>query len=100
MTDILLTIVITVIASSGFWTFVNNRLTERKRKDSAEIKGIKALLYTQINHECHKVLSQGYVTQEQYDDILFLFTPYEGLNGNGRAKKLWDEVQKLPLRPE
>lgn len=99
-TDIIVTIVVTVIASSGFWTFLNARLSERNKKESWETKAIKAVLYKLIIDDCQKCLAQGYVTLEEYNDILFMYEPYVGLNGNGRCKKLWESVQKLPVKQD
>lgn len=44
-------------------------------------------------------IRKGYVTRSEYENLhKYLYTPYKGLNGNGSARKVMEEVSKLPIR--
>lgn len=43
-------------------------------------------------------IERGYVTKDEYENLHdYLFVPYEKLGGNGSAKKVMVEVDKLPI---
>ena len=70
--QMVVTIVCSVIASSGFWAFVN------KRSDSRDVKTEMLVEYENLYQ--------------------YLYKPYEKMGGNGSAKRIMNEVNKLPLR--
>ena len=42
--------------------------------------------------------SSSTITQEEYENLkVYLFEPYEKLGGNGSAKRIMQEVDKLPI---
>ena len=49
---------------------------------------------------CRLYLKQGYVTQEQYDQLTEFFKLYTGLGGNGQAKEYYDKAIALDIRDE
>lgn len=43
-------------------------------------------------------IERGCITQEEYENLkVYLFEPYEKLGGNGSAKRIMQEVDKLPI---
>lgn len=43
-------------------------------------------------------LDRGYITQDEYENLHdYLYGPYLKLGGNGTAKKVMAEVERLPL---
>lgn len=46
-------------------------------------------------------IDQGYVTQDEYENLRVylyeLYEPYERMGGNGSAKRIMQEVDKLPI---
>ena len=40
-------------------------------------------------------IDRGYITKDEYEN---LYKPYEKLGGNGSAKRIMAEVDKLPIR--
>jgi hypothetical protein len=45
-----------------------------------------------------KYIERGYITQEEYENLHdYLYIPYEKLNGNGSAKRVMEEVGRLPI---
>ena len=49
---------------------------------------------------CKAYIKQGYMTQDQYDQLSEFYRVYSGLGGNGQAKEYYDLAQELPIRPE
>ena len=44
-------------------------------------------------------IERGYVTQDEYENLqVYLYEPYEEMGGNGSARRVMEEVRKLPIR--
>lgn len=92
--QMVVTIVCSVIASSGFWAFVN------KRSDSRDVKTemLVGLAHDRIVYLGMMYIDRGYITQDEYENLYqYLYKPYEKMGGNGSAKRIMNEVNKLPL---
>ena len=95
MGEIVITIICSVIASSGFWTFIS----KRRDNNNAEVKMILGLGHIKIIDICEKYIDRGYITQEEYDSLYnYLYLPYKELGGNGTAERLVQEVKQLPIK--
>ena len=93
--QMVVTIVCSVIASSGFWAFVN------KRSDSRDVKTemLVGLAHDRIVYLGMMYIDRGHITQDEYENLYqYLYKPYEKMGGNGSAKRIMNEVNKLPLR--
>lgn len=43
-------------------------------------------------------IERGYITQDEYENLrVYLYEPYEKMGGNGSAKRVMREVDKLPV---
>ena len=41
---------------------------------------------------------RGYITQDEYENLrVYLYEPYEKMGGNGSARRVMLEVDKLPV---
>ena len=49
---------------------------------------------------CKAYIKQGYMTQDQYDQLSEFYRVYSRLGGNGQAKEYYDLAQELPIRSE
>lgn len=48
--------------------------------------------------EKRKQHSRGYITQDEYENLrVYLYEPYAKLGGNGSAKRIMQEVDRLPI---
>lgn len=93
--EMIITVFTSVMASSGFWVFVQNY---RDRND-AKTEMIKGLGHDRIMHLAAGYIERGYITRDEYDDLyLYLYEPYQKLGGNGSAKRIMQEVDKLDIR--
>lgn len=97
MTDfiqMLVTVLCSVIASSGFWAYLMNRRDKKDLKNDMLV----GLAHDRIIELGLIYIERGYVTKDEYENLHdYLFVPYEKLGGNGSAKKVMVEVDKLPI---
>lgn len=47
---------------------------------------------------CKIYLQQGYMTQEQFEQLSEFYKMYHGLGGNGQAKQFYDKTIGLPIK--
>lgn len=95
--DIIITIVCSVFASSGFWAY----LMSRQNKDSAERRMILGIGYRSICELCSMYIKRGYITREEYSDLKkYLFEPYRDMGGDGTCERLMQEVDRLPIKED
>ena len=90
-----LQILIAVLASSGFWTLIT-KLTDRKDVKNQMLVGLAhdRILYLGMSY-----VERGYITLDEYENLHdYLYLPYEKMGGNGSAKRVMNEVEKLPIK--
>ena len=89
-----LTIVGSVIASSGFWGF----MIKYRDGNDAKTKLLLGLAHDRIIHLGMGYLERGWVTKDEYEDFIkYLYAPYSEFGGNGLADKVVQEVKTLPI---
>ena len=92
----LVTIIASVVASSGFWAYIQKRTD----KHDAKSRMLVGLGHDRIVDLGLKYIERGWITQDEYENLNeYLYKPYEALGGNGSAKRIMQEVNKLPIRP-
>lgn len=92
--QILLTIFSSVLASSGLWAYMTKRLEKKDVKTEMLIGlGHDRIMYLGM---CY--IERGYITSDEYENLYeYLYKPYEKMGGNGSAKRVMNEVNKLPI---
>ncbi len=95
--DIIVTLIVAVFGSTGFWTWVQTR----NKKKSAETRLLLGLAYSEIINRADACISRGWVEVDEYNELdRYLYRPYAEMGGNGTAQKLMGEVRNLPTRKE
>lgn len=93
--QMVITIVCSVMASSGFWAFMTKR-TDNKDASNEMLIGLGHDRIISLGM-CY--IERGWITQEEYENIYeYLYKPYEKMGGNGSAKRIMNEVNKLPIK--
>ncbi len=97
-----LTILCAVLASSGFWAFMQKK-AERKAAENkqmnTETQMLIGLAHDRIVYLGMHYIERGYITQDEYENLYeYLYKPYEKMGGNGSAKRIMIEVNKLSIR--
>lgn len=99
--EIILTIVCSVFASTGFWAFMTAVIQNREKMVSVEGRMLRGLAHDRICYLGEKYIQQSYISRDDFENLHdYLYKPYEELGGNGTAKRIMEEVKKLPLRNE
>lgn len=101
----IVTVVSSVLASSGLWAFFTSAMQARDRaeleKDESEralANMVRGLAHAKIVEIGTRFLEQGYVTLDDLNEFdHYLYQPYEALGGNGYAKKIYEQVMKLDV---
>ena len=92
--QVIITLVCSLAASSGFWAFVTMKLSRNDVKTQMLI----GLAHDRIMYLGMGYIERGWITQDEYENLYeYLYKPYEKLGGNGSAKRVMDEVDKLPI---
>ena len=81
------------------WIRLNSLIQRFLDKKDARTQMIIGLGHDRIVYLGLKYIDRGYVTQDEYENLTkWLYEPYEKMGGNGSAKRIMDEVRKLPIR--
>ena len=88
------TILVTLLGSAGFWGY----LEARRTKKSANTRLLVGIAHDRIVYLGMKYVERGYITQDEFENLeVYLYEPYAAAGGNGSAKRVMEEVRKLPL---
>lgn len=94
LAQILLTIFTSVMASSGIWALIQKRI---ERKD-VRTQLLLGLAHDRILQSGMYYIERGYVLQDEYENLHdYLYVPYTHMGGNGTAKRVMEELSRLPL---
>lgn len=89
-----ITILVTLLGSAGFWSWLDSRRT----KKSANTRLLIGIAHDRITFLGMKYVERGYITRDEYENLNdYLYEPYAEAGGNGSAKRVMEEVKKLPL---
>lgn len=95
MFQIILPVIISVIASSGFWLFIGNK----KERKTLQTELLLGLAHDRILGLGMMYIDRGWITQDEYENLnVYLYKAYEALGGNGSARRIMVEVDRLPIR--
>lgn len=89
--DVLIAI-ISVIASSGFWSYILYKSQKNDGRDAM----LKGLGHDRIISLGMEYLERGdWITEDEYENlVVYLYEPYAALKGNGSAERVVAEVKQ------
>lgn len=91
----LLTILGSVTASSGFWAYI----IKKNDLKGATIQLLLGLARDKIVTLGMRYIEQGWVSKDEYEDFVkYLYEPYVNFGGNGLAERVMKDVSMLPFR--
>jgi len=92
---LVLTALISVFASSGFWAFIN----KKNSKKDATNRLLLGLAYDKLISRGMSYINRGWLYKDEYEEFQkYLYEPYKQFGGNGVAERVMQGVQSLPLR--
>src|SRR5688500_11232977 len=93
--QILVPVIIAFVASSGFWLYI----ASYKERKSLQTELLLGLAHDRIVRLGMSYVERGWITQDEYENLnVYLYKPYEKLGGNGSAKRIMLEVDRLPIK--
>lgn len=88
------TVLVTLLGSAGFWSWLDARRT----KKSANTRLLVGIAHDRITYLGMKYVERGSITRDEYENLNdYLYEPYAAAGGNGSAKRVMEEVRRLPL---
>lgn len=96
--EMIVTIVCSVLASSGLWAIVMKRMEQ----NDAKTKLLKGIAHDRIVFLGMSYVNRGYITQDEYENLYtYLYEPYKNVTkeeDTGSADRVMKEVDRLPIR--
>lgn len=92
--QIILTIITSLLASSGLWAFLGSKM----ERNNAERELIVGIGHIELVFFGMQYIERGWITREEYETMQDLYKPYVKLGGNGSGTKIMKEVEGLPIR--
>lgn len=90
----IVTVLASMLASGGFWAIIQKKLDKKDGKT----KLLLGLGHDRIVFLGMQYVRRGFITQDEYENLHdYLYLPYVENGGNGSAKKVMEEVDKLPM---
>lgn len=92
--QMIVTIVGSVLASSGLWAVILKRMEKKDAKTELLI----GIAHDRIMFLGSSYLDRGYITRDEYENLHeYLYNPYKKAGGNGSAEHMMKLVDKLPM---
>lgn len=92
--QMIVTVVGSVLASSGLWAFLSKKMD----KNSAEKELLIGIAHDRIMFLGMSYITRGYITKDEYENLYqYLYNPYRKAGGNGSAEHIMNQVDKLPI---
>ena len=94
--EIVVTIVASVLASSGLWQF----LILKTQKKSVQTQANLALLHNEIYSISERAIDRGSISTDEFDNLTCLYNPYHDLGGNGTGEALYQKCKNMISKGE
>lgn len=94
--EMIVTLLVAVFASTGFWSFLNGYIQRRQNRHDTTEDALMGLLHDRIYEVSEKAMIRGNVYISELDNLEHLAEPYFAKGGNGTGKLLYEEVKRLP----
>lgn len=95
LVPIVITSIVSILASSGFWAFLQNR----SDKNNAQVKLLVGIAHDRIVWLGKSYIDRGHITNDEFENLHdYLYIPYKALKGNGACDVIMDRVKKLEIR--
>lgn len=92
--EMIITVVCAVMASSGFWAYLQHRRDKKDLKTQLLI----GLAHDEIINRASKYIKRGFITWEEYHSLKGIFKAYTANGGNGSAAHIMEKVETLKIQ--
>ena len=105
-TNVGVPLIVALLTSTALWGVVSKVIlkrmeltAKRSKADEAQRKMLVGLAHDRIIHLGMVYIERGCITQDEYENLqVYLYEPSEEMGGNGSARRVMEEVRKLPIR--
>lgn len=94
-------VILAIFVSAGFWKLIEVIVVHflTKPKITPETRLLRGIGQFIIVFLAHRYIERGDITKDEYETLHDeLFKPYEEMGGNGPAKRIMEEIEKLPIK--
>lgn len=75
-------------------------INSKQREDEAVREGVKAILHDRLYSAHTHYMAQGYCPLDDKRNIRHIYEPYAALGGNGTGLSAYEDIKRLPTRPQ
>lgn len=94
--EMAVTVITSVLASGGLWTFLQAKFITKKEKSSATNKALQCLLRNEILLAERRFMKQGYCDPDDKTNVEHMYEAYTALGGNDVAHAAYLRIMELP----
>ena len=95
--QVITSVLIALISSTGLWSYIANY----RNKHDAKTRLLIGLAHDRIIYLGTQYIERGYITSDEYENLNdYLYEPYSAAGGNGSAKRVMEQVRKLPFHDQ
>lgn len=84
-----------LLGGSGIWAWARTRSERNDSEDQLLLQVAK----NQLVSQGRKYLKRGYITMDEYEEYESEYKVYAALGGNGLARRVFKQVDDLPIMP-
>lgn len=84
-----------LLGSSGIWMWMKTKYEHNNSEDRL----LLAVARRQLVERGREYLKRGYITMDEYEEYEDHYKLYSGLGGNGLARRIFEQVDELPMLP-
>lgn len=97
--DAAVAIFASIMASGGFWAFLQAKVASAKKQSAATEKVLLGVAHELIMTRAKDYIARGWITTDEYEDLYkYLIEPYRDLGGNGIIENLIRQINNLPIK--
>ena len=84
-----------LLGSSGIWVWIKTK----SDRNNSEDRLLLAVARNQLVEQGREYLKRGYITMDEYEEYEDHYQLYSNLGGNGLARRVFEQVDDLPMMP-
>ena len=88
-------LITTILSGPGIWAWAKTRTARNNSEDRLLLQVAK----NQLVSQGRDYLKRGYITMDEYEEYEAEYQVYSALGGNGLARRIFEQVDDLPMTP-
>ncbi len=88
-------LITTALSGPGIWAWAKTRT----QRNTSEDKLLLQVAKSQLVSQGREYIKRGYVTMDEYEEYEAEYRVYSDLGGNGLARRIFEQVDDLPMMP-